>query len=141
MRHVNAIVGSLLLALLCWAPAARADVAVLIEITDQSVLLHRVQRASEENLSDREATEQLLRKKAMTKPALTDANDQLMVRWFDADGQLIHHESLRDPRFIHAPGSQERVLALATQLLRGPNAAVLLHVKPKGFTRFIELAL
>jgi len=120
---------------------ARADMAVLIQITDQNVSLTRVERVIEVGADVPmvvEDTQQLLPGSPTSKPALPEDEDKLLVRWYNANGELIHHEVLRDPRFIHAPGSQEMRLPEATQLLRAPNDAVLLRVRPRAFGQFID---
>lgn len=133
-------IGCLLFGLLLGFSTAQADMAVLIQITDQSVILARVERNDSENvLTEEEATEQFMRDLAAPKTDLPSIDDKLVVSWYDAQGGLVHQEVLRDPRFVHAPGSEERVLPEATLLLRAPNEAVLLRVKPRKFSQFIDL--
>lgn len=114
--------------------------AVLIQITDETVFLARVERNdSQSTMTEVEATEQFMRDLTAPKTDLPSIDDKLVVRWYNAQGELIHQEVLRDPRFVHAPGSEERALPEATQLLRAPNEAVLLRVKPREFGQFIDL--
>lgn len=138
-------IGCLIFGLLLGASSAQADVAVLIQITSQSVSLERVERVDQseaaltaETPNDSDATQRLIQGLTTNKSTMTEDDSKLLVRWYNALGELIHYEVLRDPRFIHAPGSPEMVLPEATQLLRAPNSAVMLRVKPRDFAQFID---
>lgn len=132
--------GWLILGSLLAVSNAKADMAVLIQISDETVSLVRIEKTgAADPQTDHEATRQLMQRTKTNSLFLPEDEDKLSVRWFNAAGELVHHEMLLDPRYIHAPGSQERQLRAAIQLLRAPNDAVLLRVKPRGYSQFIEL--
>ncbi len=142
----------LFFSLLLVQTSAHADMAVLIQVTQNTVQLERVQRSesAEFESSADEDVAQIMNEQAQPKEERLDAdrsalsdllenNDKLVVYWFNANGKLVGRELLRDPRFVHAPGSKEVILPEATLLLRAPNEAVLMRIKPREFAQFIDL--
>ena len=112
------------------ATSAKADVAVLIGITDDSVTLHRVERSESYETAEQARSDALLKLRALplVQAKTNHAPNSLQIEWYDQNGTLVHQESRPDPRFIHAPGGQDAVLPETMVLLRAPATAVEIRV-------------
>jgi len=137
---------SIILVLLAIAAPARADVAVLVGITGDSVTLHRVERSESIETVEQDLSDAIIKRRSLSPVGsikldtvdklLLETVDKLLIEWFDASGALVHRESRSDPRFLHAPNGEYVVLPEATVLIRAPSDAVTMRIRPRGFAVF-----
>ena len=115
-----------------------ADVAVLISITDAAITVHRVERTESTDSFAQEHSDAIIKERALPTSDATKGNsaNSLVVEWFDASGKMVHREAQPDPRFVHAPGGGDVILPEALVLIRAPNSAVEMRVRPRGFVNF-----
>lgn len=147
-KILNVFLPSMLMLLSFVSSPARADVAVMLEITALQVTVQRVERQepTELDLSD----EAIKRRSAELQGKLPQSElgtahnldeNQIAIEWLDASGVVVHREIRKDPRFVHDPDGNAVVMPDAIVLLRGPSAAVQLRIMPTGYTYFHEFTL
>ena len=139
-QHLTVFLTLTFIALAMVATPSRADVAVMLQITQAQVSVQRIvrQEPTEMDLSD----EAIKRRSAEFPSKLQNpVEDMMLVEWLDAAGLVVHREVRKDPRFVHDPNGVAVVMPETVVLLRAPSSAVQLRVKPRGHGDFHEFEL
>lgn len=138
MKNAVCQIVLMVIALLASATPASADVAVLMQITDESVTVRRVERSESAESIEQDRSDAIIKRRAssLDEPIKGGSDNNLVIEWFDASGALVHRETRPDPRFVHAPGGEDAVLPEAMILMRAPASAVEMRVRPRGYVNF-----
>lgn len=114
--------GLLLSGLLILSTAVNAELRVIVQYNADGHSLLRAVELGESGASE------------LTGVALGNPTTHVAIKWFSAEGKLLHSGSIADPRLIHTPlsesGSAHQLVGLASgaYMVQGPTGSAILEV-------------